>query len=137
MRVRAAAYVLCRDGEGRILLTRFVESGNPNTGQWTMPGGGMEWGEQSYETAARELHEETGLAAEPASTGQSFTYVPEDWEPHAGIGLVRVDCFVADAPPAWEPQLDWEHDGYRWCGADEAAELLFWPEPRALVRQLA
>jgi len=64
MRVRAAAYVLCRDGEGRILLTRFVESGNPNTGQWTMPGGGMEWGEQSYETAARELHEETGLTAD-------------------------------------------------------------------------
>jgi ADP-ribose pyrophosphatase YjhB (NUDIX family) len=29
-----------------------------------MPGGGMEWGEQAIETAARELEEETGLVAD-------------------------------------------------------------------------
>ena len=63
MRIRVAAYVLCRDDEGRILLTRFFEAGHPHSGWWTMPGGGMEWGEQTYETAARELHEETGLVA--------------------------------------------------------------------------
>jgi ADP-ribose pyrophosphatase YjhB (NUDIX family) len=61
---RAAAYVLCRDERGRILLTRFVEEGNPDSGKWTMPGGGMEWGEHPVETAARELDEETGLRGE-------------------------------------------------------------------------
>jgi 8-oxo-dGTP pyrophosphatase MutT (NUDIX family) len=61
---RAAAYVLCRDEAGRILLTRFVQAGNPDSGKWTMPGGGMEWGEEPAETAARELEEETGLRAE-------------------------------------------------------------------------
>jgi ADP-ribose pyrophosphatase YjhB (NUDIX family) len=63
-RTRVAAYVLCRDDDGRILLTRFVAEGNPHSGWWTMPGGGMEWGEQAIETAARELEEETGLVAD-------------------------------------------------------------------------
>lgn len=60
---RAAAYVLCRDDAGRILLTR-VSAGSPDSGKWTMPGGGMEWGEDPAETAARELEEETGLRAD-------------------------------------------------------------------------
>jgi 8-oxo-dGTP diphosphatase len=61
---RAAAYVVCRDIDGRILLTRFVSDGHPDSGRWTMPGGGMEWGEHPAETAARELEEETGLRAD-------------------------------------------------------------------------
>jgi ADP-ribose pyrophosphatase YjhB (NUDIX family) len=59
---RVAAYALCTD-DGRILLTRFALSGHPDHGRWTMPGGGMEWGESPLETAHRELLEETGLAA--------------------------------------------------------------------------
>lgn len=61
---RVAAYVLCRDEEGRILLTRFAYDGHPDSGKWTMPGGAMEWGEDPVETAARELEEETGLRAD-------------------------------------------------------------------------
>jgi 8-oxo-dGTP diphosphatase len=60
---RAAAYVICRDDAGRILLTRFSAPGNPDTGRWTMPGGALEWGETPEEAARRELDEETGLAA--------------------------------------------------------------------------
>jgi 8-oxo-dGTP pyrophosphatase MutT (NUDIX family) len=61
---RVAAYVLCRDDDGRILLTRFTLAGHPDSGKWTMPGGGMEWSEDPLETAQRELAEETGLRAE-------------------------------------------------------------------------
>jgi 8-oxo-dGTP pyrophosphatase MutT (NUDIX family) len=60
---RAAAYVVCRDDANRLLLTRFLSPGHPDTGKWTMPGGAMEWGESSVETAVRELMEETGLSA--------------------------------------------------------------------------
>ena len=58
---RTAAYVVCRDEADRLLLTRFVSPWNPDTGKWTMSGGGMEWGESPAETALRELREETGL----------------------------------------------------------------------------
>ena len=60
---RAAVYLVCRDGDGRLLLTRFSMPGHANSGQWTMPGGGMEWGETPIDTAVRELEEETGLVA--------------------------------------------------------------------------
>jgi dATP pyrophosphohydrolase len=125
--------VFVRRGEEFLVLHRSERQG----AYWHSVAGGVEVGESAAQAASRELREETGLAAEPASTGRTFSYVPEAWEPHAGIGSVRVDCFLAEAPPSWEPELDWEHDDYRWCGAEEAAELLYWPEPRELVRGLA
>jgi 8-oxo-dGTP pyrophosphatase MutT (NUDIX family) len=39
-------------------------------------------------------------------------------------------------PPGWEPQLNEEHDDYRWLPQDEAVELLYWPEPKELLRAL-
>jgi hypothetical protein len=47
---------------------------------------------------------------------------------------VDVRAFLADAPEGWEPQLDREHDEYRWCTQDAAAELMYWPEPKELLR---
>ena len=38
---------------------------------------------------------------------------------------------------AWEPTLNDEHHEARWCSPDEAEALLYWPEPRDLVRSLA
>lgn len=61
---RAAAYVVTVDLEGRVLLTQFKKAGHPKSGAWTLPGGGLEWGEQAHETAKRELKEETGLDAD-------------------------------------------------------------------------
>ena len=58
---RAAAYVAVRDERGRLLLTRFAAPDHPDHGRWTMPGGGMDWGETPEQTARRELVEETGL----------------------------------------------------------------------------
>ncbi|QBX99821.1 NUDIX domain-containing protein [Rhodophyticola sp. CCM32] len=61
---RAAAYVVAVDANQQILLTQFSKAGHPKSGAWTLPGGGMEWGEQAHETALRELEEETGLCAD-------------------------------------------------------------------------
>ena len=61
---RAAAYVVAFDAQQQILLTQFRKAGHPKSGAWTLPGGGMEWGEQAHETALRELEEETGLSAD-------------------------------------------------------------------------
>ena len=49
---------------------------------------------------------------------------------------IHVESFIVDVPPDWEPTLDWEHDEYRWLPREEAAELLFYPEPAALLRGL-
>lgn len=70
--------------------------------------------------------------------GRRYTYGHEDWEPvEVRFDEVAVDCFLAEAPPGWEAQLNDEHDKYRWCSAEEADRLLHWPEPREVMRAVA
>jgi len=55
-RLRVSAYVICtRDDE--VLLARYVGEVPPH---WTLPGGGVEHGEDPADAALRELTEETG-----------------------------------------------------------------------------
>jgi 8-oxo-dGTP diphosphatase len=56
---RLAAYGVIRR-ESRMLLCR-VASGNLGAGLWTLPGGGLEFGEGPEAAAVREVEEETGL----------------------------------------------------------------------------
>jgi 8-oxo-dGTP diphosphatase len=53
---RIAAYAICID-DGKILLARWV---GPDGGLWTLPGGGIDHGEDPLDAAIREVEEETG-----------------------------------------------------------------------------
>ena len=64
---RLAAYALVvRDGAdgAEVLLTRNSARG-PHPGQWTLPGGGIDHGEDPRRTVVREVREETGLDCTP------------------------------------------------------------------------
>ena len=62
-RQRVAAYaVLARDGQ--VLLTR-MSARTRIEGRWTLPGGGIEHGEDPRDALRREVHEETGLWVRP------------------------------------------------------------------------
>jgi 8-oxo-dGTP pyrophosphatase MutT (NUDIX family) len=115
-------FVFVRRAGEFLVLHRTPE----NDGYWHGVAGGVEDGESYAEAAARELAEETGLVREPKPLSHRFVYEQ-----------VTVECFLADAPPAWEPALNEEHDEYRWCTVEEAEVLLYWPEPRDLLRSLA
>ena len=58
-RTRLAAYAWCEDGD-RVLLVR-IAPGEPGSGQWILPGGGLDFGEDPADGVLRELGEETGL----------------------------------------------------------------------------
>lgn len=58
-RQRLAAYAWCEDGD-RVLLCR-IAPGEADSGRWTLPGGGLEFGEDPADGVRRELEEETGL----------------------------------------------------------------------------
>jgi 8-oxo-dGTP diphosphatase len=58
--IRIAAYALCVDDSQRLLLVR-IAPGYPEVGRWTLPGGGVEFGEDPARAVLRELGEETGL----------------------------------------------------------------------------
>jgi len=57
--VRVAAYAVCRAGD-RLLCCRLAP-GEPSPGSWTLPGGGIDFGEAPEAAVLRELEEETGL----------------------------------------------------------------------------
>jgi 8-oxo-dGTP diphosphatase len=62
-RTRVAAYALCVDQAGRILLCRMAASIIPGE-VWTLPGGGIQFGESPETAVLRELGEETGQDGE-------------------------------------------------------------------------
>jgi ADP-ribose pyrophosphatase YjhB (NUDIX family) len=60
---RVAAYNVCIDAADRLLLCR-LSAVTEAPGAWTLPGGGIEFGEHPEAAALRELEEETGLVGE-------------------------------------------------------------------------
>jgi 8-oxo-dGTP diphosphatase len=57
-RIRLGAYAWC-ERDGAVLLTR-IAPGGPGAGEWTLPGGGLDFGEDPADGAIREVREETG-----------------------------------------------------------------------------
>lgn len=66
-RREAARVVVVADG--CVLLVNDTDPGVSGSSWWVTPGGGVDAGESPRESAARELFEETGLAAESESMG--------------------------------------------------------------------
>jgi 8-oxo-dGTP diphosphatase len=54
--LRVAAYAVCVE-DGNLLVARFIGHGQR---QWTLPGGGIDHGEDPYDAVIREVAEETG-----------------------------------------------------------------------------
>lgn len=73
---RVAAYAVIRrtlaDGTDEILLSRVAERISPQE-MWTLPGGGVEHGEDPRAAVVREVHEETGLAATVGETARVYS----------------------------------------------------------------
>jgi len=102
-------------------------------GYWNPIAGGIEEGEPPDVAARRELEEESGLAAPTR-----FESLPLDLAYTRPEGMrVTLHAFLAEATAGWEPELNDEHVDYRWCSAEEADELLAYPEPRAAYAYVA
>ena len=61
---RVAAYGIIKQDD-KILLCRISDAVPHSVGKWTLPGGGIEFGESPEQAMVREVFEETGLRAVP------------------------------------------------------------------------
>lgn len=57
----AAVGIVCVRNDEVLLIRRGKP---PREGEWSLPGGRIEWGERARDAALRELREETGVEAE-------------------------------------------------------------------------
>ena len=82
---RVAAYALCTDGDA-ILLSRIAPGATADSdGLWTLPGGGVDFGEHPRDAALRELTEETGLSGEVVELAGVDSWAGHFVHPEDGI----------------------------------------------------
>ena len=115
--------------DGRVLLLkRRAERG----GFWQILTGRIEPGESPLQTAAREVHEETGFSPrldEIRELGYAHGFALGGRVPPL---FARETAFAAAV--SGEPRLSDEHDEHRWCTPDEALQLLPFAGLRRAVR---
>ncbi len=97
-------------------------------GYWNFPKGKIEAEERSFQTAVREIREETGLTrnelkfAEDFKASEKFTF----WR---GRGIAKTQVFkiviyyLAETKKSWI-RLEYKHDGYAWFNYKEAMKIL-------------
>ncbi len=85
-RQRVAAYGICLRGSS-VLLARFTGGDRP---RWTLPGGGIDHGEDPYDAVLRELTEETGYTGRVDTLlGVQSRHVPErGGRDYHGLGII-------------------------------------------------
>ncbi|OGK09756.1 MAG: hypothetical protein A2W80_04335 [Candidatus Riflebacteria bacterium GWC2_50_8] len=87
-RLRVSAYALIHDSE-RILLCRLSKELPEWEGCWTLPGGGLEFGESPDDAVVREVREETGLIIKQEGiAGIDNLFIKRDYEEFQGIRII-------------------------------------------------
>jgi len=123
---RIGAYALCVD-QGRILLSRIAPGYWSGVGEWTLPGGGLDFGEAPRDGALRELTEETGLVGEIIEIADVLSWADRWRHPRDGVDeafhglqiIYRVRIVGGDL----RPEVDGSTDLAAWFAVDEAGKL--------------
>lgn len=112
-----------------LLLER---AGDRLHGAWCQIAGGIEDDECAWETALREMKEETQLEPERF---YSADILEQFYEPDRNqIALVPV--FVAYVPEGTEPTLNEEHSAWQWVSIAKARELVPFPKQGDILEQV-
>lgn len=70
--------------DGKVLLGKAISNDDRN-GKWVFPGGGVDKGESTLQTAIREAYEETGVVATPLN----IMMIHHPTKPHVGFHALK------------------------------------------------
>jgi 8-oxo-dGTP diphosphatase len=120
-RQRIAAYGLCVDPDGRLLLARAAPQLTLR-GRWFLPGGGVDQGEAPADALRREIEEESGLIVEVGDLLDVVSDVrtlPDETSLHTVRIIYRVN--------SWTGTLRAEEhgttDAVQWCTKEELSTM--------------
>jgi 8-oxo-dGTP diphosphatase len=124
--------VVCLRGPEVLLIRRGKE---PRLGEWSLPGGRLEWGETAAACALRELREETGVEAELLGLVDVVDGLFRD-----EAGALQGHFLLVDYAARWlsgepEPGDDAALAAFR--PLDELDQLVAWSETRRVIRRAA
>jgi 8-oxo-dGTP diphosphatase len=117
--------------EAEVLLVRRANP--PRAGEWSLPGGRIEWAEQVRHAALRELREETGVEAEIVG----LIDVVDGIFAGRGSGECWGHYVLVDFAARWlagEPRPGDDAAEARFVAASELEALGMWEETLRIVR---
>jgi 8-oxo-dGTP diphosphatase len=122
---RVAAYNVCVDDQSRLLMCRLSNI-TARPGSWTLPGGGIDFGEHPEAGALRELQEETGLVGRirdlvAVDSLRRAVRAGDDIE--ADYHSVRIVYRTDIVGGELRDETDESTDRAAWCKRDELASM--------------
>ena len=125
MDTRVAAYAVITDADGRVLLAHWNEGRHA---AWTLPGGGLEGGEDPEHAVRREVHEETGYrAAVDALLGIHSRVIPTSGRLSADasgpLHALRIVYRAHTTDGVLRNETDGSTDEARWFTLDQVRDI--------------
>jgi ADP-ribose pyrophosphatase YjhB (NUDIX family) len=124
MDMRVAAYAIITDEDDRILLAHWNEGRHS---AWTLPGGGLDPGEDPEHAVRREVREETGYrAAVDGLLGIHSRVIPASQriaDSDEALHTLRIVYRARVTGGALRDETDGSTDEARWFRLSEVAEL--------------
>ncbi|MGO9027135.1 MAG: NUDIX hydrolase [Acidimicrobiales bacterium] len=134
LRQRVAVYGICEDADGRVLLVRAAAFLTV-AGEWFLPGGGIDHGEDPVTALRREFVEETGLDVEVGglrgALSDVFT-VPDGTSLHTIRLVYGIDGYTGTL----RDEVGGSSDVARWTPVEVAWELPLRPYVRQALATL-
>lgn len=127
-RQRIAAYNVIVDEHGQLLLVRLSDL-TEAPGAWTLPGGGVDFGEHPEAAAIRELHEETGLHGRIVEllTVDSYHRLSHDDEGEYDYHAIRIVYRTEIEGADLVHETDGSTDMAQWFSFEELDEITLVP----------
>jgi 8-oxo-dGTP diphosphatase len=118
--LRVSAYAIICDA-GRVLLCRISKQLPHLQGAWTLPGGGLEFGESPEAALVREVKEETGFDVEVGALAKVDSVVGQvDVRPFHGIRILYRANVVGGA---LTNEISGSTDCCEWHSLDAVSEM--------------